>query len=221
MWVASPWEHILKSSAPGTGKSLSLHAAANEYESGRIIVRAGAAPLDNVVVSASSLRGPGSEIGPQHIVLYREHYLHVFALTYHGNAPTGWYPDALIPFADPSTGTRPQGGKYVAAPYTIEADNNDTLLAHRAVPWSLGAIWPKPRRNGTADEDRASTRLRRLIEQKHVNALRVPFAGIDDPETAKQQLRVYADYLRRNGRHTAKRCGATPPWSRGKRPIGP
>lgn len=40
VWVASPWEHVLKSSPPGTGREVRLEAAANEFESCRIIVRA-------------------------------------------------------------------------------------------------------------------------------------------------------------------------------------
>jgi hypothetical protein len=281
VWVASPWEHVLKSSGPGTGKSLSLHAAANEYESGRIVVRAGAAPLAGVDVTVSALRGPGGHIPARNLVLYREHYLHVFAPTYRGSAPTGWYPDALIPFVDPATGAKPPGAKYAAAPYTVEPNANqgywldvyvpkgtpageydgqitvsssagrlaeiplrltvwpfqlpdeialasnfgnvdpiarhhkldpaspelaaledlyiDTLLAHRAVPGSLGKIWPAIRPDGTYDDSQTRPRLRRLIAEQHVNALRVPFTGIDDPVAARRKLRAYADYLRRNG----------------------
>jgi hypothetical protein len=281
VWVASPWDHVLKSSSPGTDRSITLQSAANEYESCRVIVRAGDTPLAGVVVTASALRGPGGEIPSKHFTLYREHYLHIFTPSRRSTAPTGWYPDALIPFVDPVTGAKPQGAKYLAAPTTIEANSNqgywidiyvpkgtargdytgritiatasgklaeipvrltvwpfqlpdefalrsnfgniqgiakrhklepnsaelaeledlyiDTLLAHRAVPGSLGNIWPTILPDGTVDDSRTGPRLRNLIEKKHVNALRMPFTDTNDPEKCKRQLRAHADYLRRNG----------------------
>ena len=41
VWVASPWEHVLKSTEPGLARSVEVEAAANEYEPFRVIVRAG------------------------------------------------------------------------------------------------------------------------------------------------------------------------------------
>lgn len=281
VWVASPWEHVLKSSAPGKGAAIALQAAANEYESCRIVVRAGAQPLPDVEVAVSALRGGKGEIPARHLTLFREHYLNIFAPSVKSTAPTGWYPDALIPFVDPSTGARPRGGKYVAAPYTVEPDANqgywidvhvpkgtapgdytgritvttagrrlaeiplkltvwpfqlpdefalesnfgnlqglaryhkleanspelaaledlyiDTLLAHRAVPGSLGNVWPTILPDGSVDDSRTGARLRRMIEEKHVNALRLPFTDTNDPEKCKRNLHALAEYLRGKG----------------------
>lgn len=281
VWVASPWEHVLQSSPPGTTTAVVLQAAANEDESCRIIVRAGDAPVTGITLSASPLRGAGREIPAERLTLYREHYVHLPAPTVRSTAPAGWYPDALLPFVDPATGRPPEGGRYradlvtvapnsnqgywidvhvprgtpagryvgeiqvrsagailasvpltlevwpfalpdeialasnfgdlrrIAAYYHLEPDSAafaevqdlyiDTLLAHRAVPGSLGNIWPTVRADGTVDDSRTGARLRRLIEKQHVNALRIPFGGIGDPEKTKRQLRAYAEYLRRNG----------------------
>lgn len=281
VWVASPWEHVLKSSPPGATRQASLRSAANEYESCRLIVRAGDAPLTEIALASSTLRGVAGEIPASRVTFYREHYLNISTPTIRSPAPAGWYPDALIPFLDPATGRPPQGGIYRADTVTIEPGLNqgywvdvmvpretragtyvgtitiksqgltlaevpleiavwpfalpdqialasnfgdlrrissyyqldpnspefaevedryiDTLLAHRAVPGSLGHVWPAIRPDGTVDDRQTAPRLRRLIEERHVNALRIPFSGIGDPEQATRQLRAYAGYLRRHG----------------------
>ena len=43
VWVASPWQHVLRSTEPGGAKSAEIVAARNEYEPLRVIVRAGEA----------------------------------------------------------------------------------------------------------------------------------------------------------------------------------
>jgi hypothetical protein len=281
VWVSSPWEHVLKSSPPGTIREAKLQASANEYESFRIVVRADDAPLTGLTLVSSALRGSAGEIPASRLTFYREHYLSLATTTLRSQAPTGWYPDALIPFLDPATGRPPLGGKYRADLVSIEPNSNqgywvdvhvpkgtrageyvgtitvkangtllavvplhvvvwpfelpdtialasnfgdlrriatyyhldpnspefaevenqyiDTLLAHRAVPGSLGNVWPTIRPDGTVDDSQTGARLRQLIEERHVNALRIPFSGISDPDKARRQLRAYANYLRRNG----------------------
>lgn len=281
VWVASPWEHVLKSSAPGTAKEAVLSAAANEYEPFRIIVRAGEGGLADVNLIAKDLNGPGGRIPARNVTLFREHYLNVFEPSLRSTAPVGWDPDALIPFVDPVTGEKLQGAKYQAAPCTIEANANqgywvdvyvpagtkagdyrgtvtvmasgkrladipvkltvwpfelpqtiamescfgslgtriakknglepnspelaaiedqylDAFLAHRAVPGSLGNIWPTVNEDGTVDDSQTGERLRKLVEEQHVNALRLPFSP-GDPVKCKRDLRAYANYLRGKG----------------------
>jgi hypothetical protein len=282
VWVASPWQHVLKTTAPGRQERITLIAAANEYEPARIIVRAGDQALPEVSLTVSDLRRPDGSIAAANITLYREHYLNVFKPSYASTAPIGWYPDALIPFQDPQTGQPPVGAKYCAAPYTIEANCNqgywldvyvpkgtkagayrgeatitsagktvaqvpvtltvrgfalpdtiamqscfgslgsrlakqnnvapgsaelaaiedlyiDAFLAHRAVPGSLGNIWPAVNEDGTMDDSQTGERLRVMVEDKHVNALRLPFSWGAGPEKCQAQLRALAGYLRQKG----------------------
>ncbi len=282
VWVASPWQHVLKTTEAGTVKAVTLVAAANEYEPFRVIVRAGGQSLPEVNLTVPDLRGPGATIVAANLTLFREHYLDIFAPSYRSTAPTGWYPDALIPFVDPVTGKNLQGAKYDATPYTIEANCNqgywvdvhvpketkagdyrgtvtvtsagqqvadvpvtltvrpwglpdsiamqscfgslgsrlakqnsvapgspelseiedlyiEAFLGHRAVPGSLGNIWPTVNDDGTVDDSQTGERLRKLVEDDHVNALRLPFSWGAGPEKCKAQLRALAGYLRQKG----------------------
>ncbi len=78
----------------------------------------------------------------------------------------------------------------------IEDAYIDTLLNHRAVPSSLGDIWPDWNEEDGIIEDGEAERLRMLVEEKHVNALRIPFRYRDEPEKAKAYLAATADWLR-------------------------
>ena len=67
VWVASPWQHVLRSTEPGGAKSAEIVAARNEYEPLWVIIHAGAQALANVRVEASVLTGPAGqiEVGPR------------------------------------------------------------------------------------------------------------------------------------------------------------
>jgi len=277
VWVASPWQHVLRSTEPGEAKSVEIAAARHEYEAVRVIVRAGAKSLANVRVEASALTGDAGQIDARNVTLFREHYLHVFKPSYRSQAPAGWYPDALIPVA----GGAP-AAKYPGLPASVEAGTNqgfwadvyvprdaapgeysgtikvtadgvqlrpvsvklrvlpftlpdkiamrsnfgglgsrlarqlgmdsgspefaaiedlyiDTLLAHRAIPSSLGNIWPKWTPEGGIDDSTSGERLRAMVEDRHVNALAVPFAYRNEPEKCRAYLRDMAAYLRNKG----------------------
>ena len=97
-------------------------------------------------------------------------------------------------------------GSRVATVLGMEADSEefaevedmyiDTLLAHRAVPGSLGDIWPDwTEEDGIVDQGEGE-RLRELVEERHVNALRMQFQYRDEPEKAKAYLAATADWLR-------------------------
>ncbi len=76
----------------------------------------------------------------------------------------------------------------------------DEFLRHRAMPGSFGAIWPEfNEETGELDSSQTHERLRALIEDKHVNSLRIEFKYRDDPEKCKAYLRAIAAYLRENG----------------------
>jgi len=129
VWVASPWQHVLRSTEPGRAKSAEIVAARNEYEPLRVIIRAGAQALANVRVEASALTGPAGQIDARNVALFREHYIHVFKPSYRSQAPTGWYADALIPLAggDPTA-------KYPPMPVSVEAGTNQGFWADVYIP---------------------------------------------------------------------------------------
>ncbi len=281
VWVASPWQHVLRDTEPGPAGSAAVAAARNEYEPLRVVVRAGAQRLDDVRVEAGALTGPGGEIAAEHLTLFREHYIHVFQPSPASQAPTGWYPDALIPCAggDPAvraaatypampfavepgmnqgvwvdvyiprdtapgeyTGTirvtaadavigsipvslrvlpftlpdeislrsnfggldyglaRALGMEYGSTAFTkVEDQYIDLLLAHRAIPSSLGSIWPLWSPEGGIDDRHSGPRMQNLIENRHVNALCVPFLYRDEPDKCRAYLRDLAAYLRSKG----------------------
>lgn len=268
VWVASPWQHVLRGSEPGKTTSVQIAAARNEYEPLRIIVRAGAEPLTRVSARASELVGPGSTIAPTNVALFQERYIHIFEPSRRSKAPAGWYPDPLVPMSgDPFTvepgmnqgiwadvfvprDTTP--GEYSGTitvtagemkpvsipvklrvlPFTlpdriamrsnfgnlgsrlarslgmdagskefaaVEDQYIDILLAHRAIPSSLGDIWPSWSPEGGIDDSTSGERLRTMVEDRHVNALRVPFLYSNEPEKCRAYLRDMAAYLQSKG----------------------
>ena len=73
------------------------------------------------------------------------------------------------------------------------------MLKHRAIPSSLGSIWPKWTPEGGIDDSQTGERMRQMVEDRHVNALAVPFAYRDDPEKCRAYLRDMAAYLKQKG----------------------
>ncbi len=78
----------------------------------------------------------------------------------------------------------------------VEEQYINALLAHRAVPGSLGDIWPGWTPEGGIVDNGEGARIRDLVEQRHVNALRMSMPYQDDPEKAKAYLRDTAQWLR-------------------------
>jgi len=282
VWVASPWQCVLKDTPPGPDRAVKLRAAANEYEPFRVIVHAGDRPLRGVTALAGSLNGRGGAISAFNLTMYRAHYVEVTEASYRGGNAPGWYPDALIPFVNPQSGEELEGATYDAAPFDVEPGENaevwvdlyvpsgtrpgkytgaitlaaggvelarvpvelvvwnfelpetiamrsnfgslgsrvanglgmdagseefravedlyiDELLRHRAMPGSLGDIWPEWTAEEGIQDTGQNERLRMLVEEKHVNSLRMQFRHRDDPEQAKAYLRASAAWLRELG----------------------
>jgi hypothetical protein len=109
-WVMSGLDRVGQTDAPGTTSSIALSGARGETVDTQVIVQAPAGGLTNVNLSASALTGPSGAIIPaSRVTLYREHYLTVTGTANYGgsNAPlgSGTYPEPLIPFNDPETGS--------------------------------------------------------------------------------------------------------------------
>ncbi len=281
MWVASPWEHVLKDTKPGDGEKVNLQCAANEYEIFRVIVSAGDKPLTNCRARVCDLVSENGAIPASNISLYRAHYIHIFEPSYRSTAPPGWYPDPLIPVVDPETGKVLAGAQYDAQPFDVPPNTNQqiwgevyvpkgtsagdysgqlvvtsggrrlaevpirltvwdfelpdeiamrsnfgslggvanylkmnptseqfrpiweayilTLLQHRAIPSSLGGVWPDWSEEGGIDDTQSGQRLHEMVYEHHVNALRIPFRYRDNPPKCKAYLSDLANYLRQRG----------------------
>ncbi len=116
------------------GKAV-IKAARNEVEPFQIAVRAGAGGLRGVTVTASDLSaGRGRTIPRRNLTLYREHYVEVGKPSPRSVEGTGWYPDALIPFASPETGAPLKGGRFVGAPFDVPAERNQPIWIEVHVP---------------------------------------------------------------------------------------
>src|SRR5467141_5187221 len=111
LWAVSGLVRVGKTDAPGSTTSISLSGARGETVDAQVIVQAPSGGLSNVNVSASALTGPGGATIPaSNVILYREYYLSVTGTASYGggsNPPlgSGTYPEPLIPFNDPETGS--------------------------------------------------------------------------------------------------------------------
>ncbi len=126
VWVTNPLTRVQPTDPPGAMSSAWIKAARNEYEAFQVIVRApNGQALSNVNIVASTLVGPGGASAGA-VRLYREHYVRVTTSTGGSPYPPGWWPDALIPFVHPETG-QPLGGRFQAAPFTVNAGQNQPV----------------------------------------------------------------------------------------------
>src|SRR6267378_980930 len=111
LWVVSGLVRVGKTDAPGTASSISLSGARGETIDTQVVVQGPSSGLTNVNLSASALTGPGGATIPaSNITLYREYYIAVAGTASYGggsNPPlgSGTYPEPLIPFNDPETGS--------------------------------------------------------------------------------------------------------------------
>ena len=111
VWVAPRLDRVGQTDAPGTTTTISLYSGRGETVASQVIVQAPSGGLSNVNLSASALTGPnGATIPASSITLYREFYVTVNGTTNYGggsNKPmdSGTYPEPLIPFNDPQTGS--------------------------------------------------------------------------------------------------------------------
>jgi hypothetical protein len=103
VYVAGELERVRPADAPRSLGAAALMSARNEYAPFQIIVRAGEAGLKGVNAVAAPLKPRrGQAIPASRIAFCREHYVEVKKLSPKSHGELGWYPDALIPFVDPS-----------------------------------------------------------------------------------------------------------------------
>src|SRR5258708_5338540 len=128
--------------AAGPPSSITFSTARGETVDTQIVVQGPSGGLTNVNVSASALTGPGGATIPaSNVTLYREYYLTVTGTANYGggsNPPlgSGTYPEPLIPFNDPETGSPLCGtaATLKACNATISAGQNQPYWIHISVP---------------------------------------------------------------------------------------
>ncbi len=142
VWVSPGLIRVGQTGAPGTASFISLSSARGETVDTQVIVQAPANGLTNVNLSASALAGPsGATIPASSVTLYREHYITVTGTASYGggsNPPlgSGTYPEPLIPFNDPETGSSLCGTSAVlkACNASISAGQNQPYWIDISVP---------------------------------------------------------------------------------------
>jgi hypothetical protein len=135
VYVVDEFARVRPRDLPGSRRVAVLRAARNEYTPFQIIVRAGAGGLRHVNAAARPLMPKRGHVIPTAwVTLYREHYIQVQRPSPKSKAPPGWYPDALIPFLDPSTGKPPVHARFAAAPFDIEPNSNQPLWVDVLTP---------------------------------------------------------------------------------------
>src|SRR2546425_9286253 len=82
VWTETETRHVLRDDPPGTGHTVKIAAARNEWESFQILVRA-EVPIKGVNVQPGDLKGPGGAVLPAaRARLYRQHQLYLATGTF-------------------------------------------------------------------------------------------------------------------------------------------
>jgi hypothetical protein len=142
LWVVGSLVRLGPTAAPGGQTQITLYAARGEYESFQVGIQAPAGGLTNVNVSVSALTGPAGQVIPaSNLSLFRENYV---TIPSGQTTPTsssctecslgpGTYPDGLIPFVDPDTGS-PLSGALQAVPFSLPAGQTQPIWVDVLVP---------------------------------------------------------------------------------------
>ena len=103
-WSAPTTEKILQDITNGyesvkTSATIEVLAAKGEYEAGQLIITAPAEKTLKYEVELNDLKTNGGDVfSKEKIELFHEKYIQVEVNQEGTTAPTGWYPDALVPY---------------------------------------------------------------------------------------------------------------------------
>ena len=141
VWTEPSMKQVRLDTPPGANTDIDLVAARGEVESFQIAIRAtgnNAGSIRNIYVS-DLVNENNNAIAEDKITLYREHYVNVPKASpkdfnINVSQGTGWYPDALIPFKDPTTKQDLVGAELDAIPFTPKANRNQPFWVDISVP---------------------------------------------------------------------------------------
>jgi Glycoside hydrolase 123, catalytic domain/Glycoside hydrolase 123 N-terminal domain len=153
VWVSNPLNHVWQDTPPGTVTTIEIAGARNEVESFQVTISSPVRKLEGVSVSVSDLEdGRGNRISQSHIQLYRQEYVYVRNPSPHSKDPPGWWPDPLVPVANPYDGkpvsamrlTREEergqvsyklsGARFPGNDFTVWPQRNQPLWADVSIP---------------------------------------------------------------------------------------
>jgi len=135
VWTVTEPRRVLRDEPAGGGTEVNLAAARNESESFQILIRSDV-PVCGVNVEAADLTGPNGALLPaSQARLFRQHQLELTVGTFRNDQfKPGWYPDPLIPFRHPITREPLAGGRFVAVPFDLPADETRGFWVDLDVP---------------------------------------------------------------------------------------
>ncbi len=135
VWTTTSTCRVLRDEPAGTGTSVKVSAARNEWESFQILVRTDA-PVKGVVVRPGDLKGPEAAVlRAEDARLYRQHQLKLTAGTYRNDPfKPGWYPDPLIPFKHPQSREALGEARFDAVPFDLPAGQTHGFWVDVYVP---------------------------------------------------------------------------------------
>lgn len=139
-WALDGMERVSRTAAPVEGAAITLSAARGEVEPFQVAVHAQGGRLTGGDLEVTALDGPGDAVIPASAVTrYREHFVRVRRHSpdyYEGEEPLRgrWFPDALLPFVDPTTAEPPRSAPHRAYPYTVPADRTQPFWVDIRVP---------------------------------------------------------------------------------------
>src|SRR3989442_3659095 len=135
VWTETVTRRVLRDDPPGTGHTVRIAAARNEWESFQILMRS-EVPIDGVNVRPGDLKGPNGAVLPTASArLYRQHQLYLATGTVRNEGfQPGWYPDALIPFNHPITGRPLHGARFTAVPLYLPAHETHGFWVDLFIP---------------------------------------------------------------------------------------
>jgi len=135
VWTVTETRRVLREAPPGSGFSVQLAAARNEWESFQICLRSDV-PVGGVNVEAGDLAGPDGAVLPaSEARLFRQHQLELTDGTYRNDQfQPGWYPDPLIPFRHPVTRRPLAGARLTAVPFELPAGQTHGFWVDLYVP---------------------------------------------------------------------------------------
>ena len=135
VWTLTETRHVLREAPAGTTAAPRLAAARNEWESFQVLLRS-EEPVAGIRLEAGNLVGPGGALlSAQDARLYRQHQLRLDDGTYRNDQfKPGWYPDPLIPFRHPVTREPLTGGRFVAIPFDLPANETHGFWVDVYVP---------------------------------------------------------------------------------------
>lgn len=103
VWTVAATEKVMQDQTKKyedlhSSSDITLTVARGEYESGQIIITPGVDVASYDVKVGTLKLIDGEEVFPaENVSIYMEKYTHI-ARNYENSEPTGWYPDALVPF---------------------------------------------------------------------------------------------------------------------------